>query len=179
MFLGCQELGDHLAVGLAAGGFHDLAGEHALQFGFAFDEAVANNELVTPPAGATVDEPDLLAAPDTDRAGSGESSGYTEATDADVERPQVVGEGWARVLVLAAGLPDALGAATGAATESDPATDTATDAAGGPGGDLGTLDMLLAAMPEVSGDWGSGRLLSTHLLTVLVTDDGRTLSTGR
>ncbi len=33
----------------------------------------------------------------------------------------------------------------------------------------------LEALPRVSGDWGSGRLLSTHLLTVLLTDDGRVL----
>ncbi|HMO10770.1 MAG TPA: hypothetical protein PKB06_04555 [Actinotalea sp.] len=38
-----------------------------------------------------------------------------------------------------------------------------------------TLSALLAGMPRVTGDWGSGRLLSTNLLTVMVTDDGRTL----
>jgi hypothetical protein len=32
---------------------------------------------------------------------------------------------------------------------------------------------LLAALPEVHGSWGSGRLFSSALLTALVTSDGR------
>jgi hypothetical protein len=34
---------------------------------------------------------------------------------------------------------------------------------------------LLALLPRKSGDWGSGSLLSTRLVNVLVTDDGRVL----
>lgn len=119
----------------------------------------------TPPAGATVEEPDLLAIePGT------ESAEPPSVERGDAEAPQVVGEGWASVLVLAAGLPDALGA-LGAGEVGTGEVGTGEDS----GEDSGTLDLLLAAMPEVSGEWGSGRLLSTHLLTVLVTDDGRTL----
>ena len=42
------------------------------------------------------------------------------------------------------------------------------------GGDnRGSLAQLLALMPQVSGSWGSGRLLTTRLFSVLLTDDGR------
>lgn len=42
------------------------------------------------------------------------------------------------------------------------------------GGDnQGSLAQLLALMPQVSGSWGSGRLLTTRLFSVLLTDDGR------
>ena len=34
---------------------------------------------------------------------------------------------------------------------------------------------MLGSLPQVSGDWGSGRLLTSALFTVLVTDDGRVL----
>ena len=46
--------------------------------------------------------------------------------------------------------------------------DTATDSS--PGG------QLRAAMRPVSGSWGSGYLLDTPLLCVLITSDGRVLS---
>jgi hypothetical protein len=32
---------------------------------------------------------------------------------------------------------------------------------------------FLAAMPEVSGEWGSGRVLAGTLFSAIVTDDGR------
>jgi hypothetical protein len=35
---------------------------------------------------------------------------------------------------------------------------------------------LLGLLPTVSGDWGSGRLLKTRLVSVLLTDDGRLLA---
>lgn len=65
--------------------------------------------------------------------------------------PTVVGEGWTSVLV--AELPERLTA----------------------DGD-GPLAGLLAALPRVSGDWGSGRLVSGSLFSVLLTDDGRVLA---
>ena len=34
---------------------------------------------------------------------------------------------------------------------------------------------MLAALPKVSGGWGTGSLLTSRLFTVLVTDDGRVL----
>lgn len=67
-------------------------------------------------------------------------------------RPQVLGEGWAAVLETPR-LPVASAAAGD--TTSGPAA------------------ALLRSMKPVHGSFGSGRLLSTRLLTVLQTDDGR------
>ncbi|HEX2774512.1 MAG TPA: outer membrane lipoprotein carrier protein LolA [Micromonosporaceae bacterium] len=41
------------------------------------------------------------------------------------------------------------------------------------GDDREQVNALLADLPTVSGDWGSGRLLSTKLVSALLTDDGR------
>jgi hypothetical protein len=60
----------------------------------------------------------------------------------------VVGSGWTTVLV-------------GKVPDVDPSA--------------GTLGDVLGLLPKVSGDWGSGRLLSTRLVSVLLTDDGRLL----
>jgi outer membrane lipoprotein-sorting protein len=40
----------------------------------------------------------------------------------------------------------------------------------------GLLGGLLAGLPQVSGDWGTGRVLSGALFSVLLTDDGRVLA---
>ncbi|HET8680675.1 MAG TPA: hypothetical protein VFM54_02195 [Micromonosporaceae bacterium] len=64
-------------------------------------------------------------------------------------QPRVVGEAWTAVLV--ARVP----------------------AAGGTG-DL-PFGVLLNSLPVVQGEWGSGRLLRSRLLTALLTDDGRLL----
>lgn len=61
------------------------------------------------------------------------------------ERPRVVGEGWDAVVVTPAGeLP------------TDP-----------------EARQLLDALPRVSGDWGSGRLLSGTVFSAVLADDGR------
>jgi outer membrane lipoprotein-sorting protein len=46
----------------------------------------------------------------------------------------------------------------------------------GAGGDGGQLLALLDVLPKVSGPWGSGRLFSSRLFTVLLTDNGRVLA---
>ncbi len=51
--------------------------------------------------------------------------------------------------------------------------DSASAAAGDKSG--GTLQTLLKTLPQVSGAWGSGRLLSGTLFSALLTDDGRVL----
>ena len=35
------------------------------------------------------------------------------------------------------------------------------------------LGAIIAQLPTVSGSWGTGRIFSTHLLSVLITNDGR------
>ena len=114
----------------------------------------------TPPAGASVtekawDEPGhgMLS----DGAANGDGTGGTSPTTA--EPPTVVGTGWASVLV-AAGVPvDALTAPTEAGG-AEPGTDLAS---------------MLALLPEVSGSWGSGHLLTSALFSALLTDDGHLL----
>jgi hypothetical protein len=64
----------------------------------------------------------------------------------------VVGEGWTAVVV-------------------GPAPDL-----GGTDGAPSTLDQLAQVLPQVSGPWGSGRLLTSRVLSVLLTDDGRLLA---
>ena len=67
-------------------------------------------------------------------------------------RPRVVGSGWSSVVV--APLPDATGTQTPGASENP-------------------MSALTAKLPRVSGSWGSGRLLSGTLFSVVLTDDGR------
>jgi hypothetical protein len=43
------------------------------------------------------------------------------------------------------------------------------------GGGSNPLDAILNSLPDVSGDWGSGKLLRSNLFTGLLTDDGRLL----
>ncbi|MEO3743945.1 sigma-E factor regulatory protein RseB domain-containing protein [Plantactinospora sp. B5E13] len=74
------------------------------------------------------------------------------------ERPKAVGTGWTTVLV--GRLPDA--------------ADLTRSAPGGAEG--AGLTGLLEAFPKVSGAWGSGRVLTSKLFTVLLTDDGRVLA---
>ncbi|MBA3338895.1 MAG: hypothetical protein H0T54_03960 [Geodermatophilaceae bacterium] len=81
----------------------------------------------------------------------------TEASPEDVPTdaaeqadPIVVGTGWTAVLVVTA--------------SRSPTAETGSD-----------LDATLGALPPVSGPWGSGRLLTSDLFSVLMTDDGRLL----
>ena len=62
-------------------------------------------------------------------------------------KPRVLGEGWATAVEIRAG--------------------SALAAAGG------QLNILLKGSRQVTGRFGSGKLLTTRLLTVLITDDGR------
>jgi len=82
----------------------------------------------------------------------GPSDTPTPDAAATNSRPTVVGTGWTSVVV--AKLPPA-----------DPAKPA--DA---------TANQFLDRLPKVSGDWGSGRLLTSRLFSVLITDDGRVLA---
>lgn len=82
-------------------------------------------------------------------------------------RPAVTGTGWSTVVGLR--LPaGGLSALTGAAA---PGTSGSSGARSGAGGL--SLDRVLSALPAARGSWGSGRLLSSALVSVLITDDGR------
>ena len=127
----------------------------AVQIGFtsiSFVKPAAANFAFTPPAGATVKQGSLSGG--TSRDGAATAAGaYTAGT------------GWLAVAdlpssALSSTLP---GKATGAAGS-------------GLAGDTGpVINALLRSATRVSGPWGSGRLLTTSLISVLMTDSGRVL----
>jgi outer membrane lipoprotein-sorting protein len=110
----------------------------------------------SPPPGATVSHVNL-----NDQSGSNRKPG-------DVS---VIGSGWLTVLDLpSAGLtaPGGSGLApgnggSGASASGDSAS----------GDSAAVLESLLASAKPESGAWGSGRLLQTSLISVLITDSGR------
>ncbi|MFC0508829.1 LolA family protein [Micromonospora costi] len=108
----------------------------------------ADQFTFNPPPGATVKE-ETADRPDAP----------TRRHEAE-QHPQVrtVGTGWTTVVEARVDGADAPGAA----------------GAKSPAGD--ELAGALGSLPAVSGDWGSGRLFTTKLVTVLLTDDGRVLA---
>jgi outer membrane lipoprotein-sorting protein len=121
----------------------------ALQVGFSkIDYGTPDAHLFTftAPAGTTVKE----VAPPT----HGTEPTPTDAKKADQAKPTVVGDGWDSVVVTKTGpVP------TSAPTTDDPQAQQAKS--------------LLESLPRVSGDWGSGRLLSGTVFSAVLTDDGR------
>ncbi|MCG5459463.1 hypothetical protein PSH03_005241 [Micromonospora sp. PSH03] len=108
-----------------------------------------------PPPGVTVNEE--KAERPTGKPGHVEPAGDPQV--------RAVGDGWTTVLV---------GRLDGAGVGRKPATKPAAP----PAGTAPDLDMskLLGGLPAVSGDWGSGRLFTSKLFSVLLTDDGRVLA---
>jgi outer membrane lipoprotein-sorting protein len=108
----------------------------------------------SPPSGATVSHVNL-----NDQSGSGHQPG-------DVS---VIGSGWLAVLDL----PSAGLTAPGG---SGPVPGNGGAGASASGDSAAVLNTLLASAKPVSGAWGSGRLLQTGLVSVLITDSGRTFA---
>lgn len=63
------------------------------------------------------------------------------------DKPTVIGTGWESVAVLRSSVPSG----------------------------SGPLDQLLAKAPTVQGSWGSGKVLTSKMVSALITDDGRVL----
>jgi outer membrane lipoprotein-sorting protein len=114
----------------------------------------ADNFDWTPPAGVTVKEGGATN-PATPPAPAGKGS------TAAGEAPDItsVGTGWTTIVKL-----------TGAPTLPLAGKQSSAES----GSNSSGLGSVLAGLPEVKGSWGSGRLLRSALLSVLVTDDGRT-----
>ncbi|HKD86911.1 MAG TPA: hypothetical protein VKB62_00155 [Streptosporangiaceae bacterium] len=131
--------------------------------------------------------------------------GYAPLSGAAVPgAPHVIGSGWLSVLAtppnpkVAAAVQQALhggldsgqprtSVSYGSSTAAGSSTASGSSNASGwdgsspagispPGPDLAALQALLRATVPVSGSWGSGRLLKTTLLTVLVTSKGQILA---
>ncbi|MGC4812630.1 LolA family protein [Micromonospora sp. DT228] len=116
----------------------------------------ADQFTFNPPPGVTVTEEKA------ERPAAGKPGHVEPAADPQV---RAVGTGWTTVLV--ARLDGALG---GKPADAKPAVPPAGAAA-----DL-DLSKLLGGLAAVKGDWGSGRLLTGKLFSVLLTDDGRVLA---
>jgi outer membrane lipoprotein-sorting protein len=109
-----------------------------------FEQPDASVFSFTPPAGAKVTQQALPGSPD--RADGGARTPDHPAGSADEQEPTVVGKGWTAVAVLRGVDVAALG----------------KDA---------TAGAILGATKSVSGAYGSGRLLTTPLLSVLIVGD--------
>ncbi|HEY5881316.1 MAG TPA: hypothetical protein VIU11_20555 [Nakamurella sp.] len=142
--------------------------EPAFEVGFSqisFDTPGPEQFQFSPPPGATVTDSTLgegtpdHVAPTTPPVGAEDDAAGTGT------EPTVVGTGWTSVLV--ATLPP-----VDPADPADP-TGPSTDGTGSGASVAGELQSVLGTLPQVSGDWGSGRLLTSTLFTVLITDDGR------
>lgn len=91
-----------------------------------------------------------------------------DKTDQDAatkgERPTVVGEGWTTVVVAELSAGDLPGADMDRGDENRDEEDRGGEA---------DLRAYLNQLPQVSGGWGTGRLLAGAAFSVVVTDDGR------
>ncbi|BCL16517.1 LolA family protein [Micromonospora sagamiensis] len=141
--------------------FADAGDAPAIEVAFTqvdFSRPAADQFTFNPPPGVKVNEEKSPARP-----ARPERSAPGKAGDAKDRDATVVGEGWAAVLVARTGT----GADRPAGKDAPASQPEKADAAG--------LD-LLNQLPKVSGAWGSGRLFSGTIFSVLLTDDGRVLA---
>jgi outer membrane lipoprotein-sorting protein len=129
----------------------------AAQIGFtsvSFVKPAAANFAFSPPARATIK---------TQHLGDGSSSGKHAAKSED---GSTIGSGWLAV----ANLPGS------ALTDTTKAFGQRPSSGSGLSGDTGAVvNALVKSATRVSGSWGSGRLIRTSLISVLITDNGRVL----
>jgi outer membrane lipoprotein-sorting protein len=145
------------------------ASSPAFQVGYTdihFVKPAAADLRFTPPPGATVTQVNL----------SGQSSGPKDHATSDVT---TIGSGWLTVLELpssdlTAATSAGGGQSPGASSPGASSPGASSPGASSPGDSAAVLRTLLAAAKPVQGTWGSGRLLQTSLVSVLVTDQGRT-----
>jgi hypothetical protein len=120
----------------------------AIQLGFSavsFGVPAASTFSFTPPKGVKVTEEKAPATRHTEPKGL-PNAGKPDASKPSADKPTTVGEGWETVLVLrGVKLP----------------------------ADAGPAGQLLANARTVSGSWGSGKILTTKMVSALITDDGR------
>lgn len=134
------------------------AAEPAFEVGFTsvtFTPPAAENFTFTPPAGAKVTERTVDELGQQDQAREKRQRELKDSV-------KIVGQGWTSVAVLPFSVKD-LGA-------------NAAQNADGQGEDAAAVaTALLGSAKQVSGPWGSGRVIQTKLLSALLTDDDRLL----
>jgi outer membrane lipoprotein-sorting protein len=155
----------------------------AIQVGFSsvsFGQPAAQNVTFTPPAGAAVVQESL---------GSGGKTAATALGNSLANGAKVIGSDWLTVLDLPEAALTGMAPSGGAASSSSKPTGLAGSSsmqagpgAGGSGGlaalgvDTGSMfNAFMKTAEHVSGPWGSGRLMQTSLVSMLVTSDGRVL----
>jgi hypothetical protein len=98
---------------------------------------------------------------------------------AQAGKPKVLGTDWLSVVATPPS-PQVAASLQGLLSGSGPASPGpvtgAPGAPGAPGQSLAALRALLIATTQVHGNWGSGRLLQTKLLSVLITSKGQILA---
>ena len=137
----------------------------ALQVGYtsiSFVKPAAANFNFTTPAGAKV----KVVSPPAD------SSGHTAKGTKASGEPQVIGQDWLSVAVLPA---SDLAGVMGAGSASSAAGVGSQSVASGSGESGAVAGALMKSATQVHGAWGSGRLLHTSLVSVLMTNSGHVL----
>ncbi|MFC4021983.1 outer membrane lipoprotein carrier protein LolA [Micromonospora sp. GCM10011542] len=124
----------------------------------------ADQFAFNPPPGVTVTEESA------ERPAAGKPDRRETVGD---PRVRAVGTGWTTVLV--ARTDGVTGGKPAGVSGGKPAEAAGGKPAGGGAPDV-DVSKLLGGLPAVSGDWGSGRLLTGKLFSVLLTDDGRVLA---
>ncbi len=141
----------------------------AFQVGFtsiSYVAPAAANFTFTPPRGAKVKNVTLPAdAAPKSAAPAGQAAGQF----------QVVGKDWLSVAVLPASALAGLTGMGSAAGAAGQAAQSAASGSGGSGESAAIMGALLGSARAVHGTWGSGRLLRTSLVSVLITDSGHVL----
>ncbi len=164
--------GQHPQLPLRVQIFARGAGGPAFQAGYtsiSFVPPAAANFSFTPPPGSAVHSVDLARQP------SG-TSGSPAASPAGGVRPQVIGRDWLSVAVLPASvLASVTGSGNAASAAGQAARSISGQGGSGPSG-AAVLGALLKTATPVHGAWGSGKLLRTSLLSVLITDNGHVLA---
>jgi outer membrane lipoprotein-sorting protein len=149
------------------------ASSPAFQVGFdsiSFVPPAASNFQFSPPPGAKVSTMKLT--------GSDWDPGTRPG------QPTVIGNGWLAVAEFPPGALSGAGlgggaASSGAASASSAAGSAAQSVAGSPSGSgsAGETDAVLGALlksaKQVHGSWGSGQVLRTSLVSLLITSDGK------
>ncbi len=146
------------------------AASPAFQVGYtsiSFVRPAAANFSFTTPAGAKV----KVVKPPSD------TSGRMSAKDNKASgEPQVIGKDWTSVAVLpASALAGVMGAGSTSSVAGQAAQSATASPAGGNGEDAAVAHALLGSATPVHGAWGSGKLLHTSLVSVLMTSDGHVL----
>ena len=163
--------GQHPQVPLRVQVFARGARTPAFQVGYtsiSFVTPAAANFAFTPPPGAKVH-----TATPAPQAPGGTAS---PAPSPSALGAQVIGKNWLSVVALpSSALPGLTGGGNAAAAAGQAARSISGGGGSGPSGSAVLAAALHAATP-VHGAWGSGKLLRTSLMSVLVTSNGHVLA---